>query len=488
MNILTASTEVFPLAKTGGLGDMVSFLSKEWKKMGHNPIIIIPKYRHINTYNLGFINLQKTLIVQMGYWTEFASIWEGKLPGSEVKVYLVENDNYFDRNGIYGDPNEYSDNDRRFIFFNKAVFEVCRAIGFKPDILHGHDFHAGFAMFFLKEFYKQDSLFENTASVFTIHNLAHQGKFNPSSALLYAGIDWSRYQPYSPFEYFGLTNAMKIGIMYADKVTTVSPNYAREIRLPYFGEGLDGVLNEKAGDFLGILNGIDNSEWNPDTDKLIYRNYSSDFEEGKKENKHRLLRDFGLVDSDDLDMPLISVITRLAEQKGIDLIANKMEELLTNHNFRFFVLASGEYSYEKYLEYLHSRFPRRVQIYIGYDNNLAHKIYAASDFFLMPSRFEPCGLAQMYALKYGTIPIVRETGGLADTVQEYDYYSTKGTGFTFWQYNAEDMAFAVKRALDIYRNQPHWDSIRRNALAQNFSAAKTAEEYIRTFYWALEKK
>jgi starch synthase len=305
--------------------------------------------------------------------------------------------------------------------------------------------------------------------------------------MLYAGIDWSKFTPYSPYEYFGLVNAMKVGIMFADKVTTVSPNYSQEIRLQYYGEGLDGVLNERSGDFLGILNGIDSTEWNPDTDKLIYKNYDSTYLEGKRDNKHILLRDFGLNEGDDLDLPMVSVITRLAEQKGIDLISHKMEELLSNNNFRFFVLASGDYSYEKYLEYLHHRFPRRVQIFIGYDNNLAHKIYAASDFFLMPSRFEPCGLAQMFSLKYGTIPIVRETGGLSDTVQEYNYYNMQGTGFTFWQYDSEDMAFAIQRALGIYKNEPHWDTIRRNAMSQNFSAAKTAAEYIQAFQWAKEK-
>ncbi|OGU60193.1 MAG: hypothetical protein A2X64_03005 [Ignavibacteria bacterium GWF2_33_9] len=487
MNIVTATTEVSPIAKTGGLGDMVSFLSKEWVKQGHNAIIVLPKYKHIDTNKLGFQNLKRTLIVQMGYWTEFAGVWEGKLPGTEVKVYLVENNNYFNREGIYGDPNEFSDNDRRFIFFDKAVFEVCRAINFKPDILHAHDFHTGFSMSFLKEFYRQDPLFSKTAGVYTIHNLAHQGKFNPYTSLLYAGIPFNQFTPYSPYEYFGTVNAMKVGISYADKITTVSPNYSHEIMLPYYGEGLDGILKQHSADFMGILNGIDDTEWHPGRDKLIYKNFDKNYLEGKKENKLALLRDFGLNEGDDLDMPLISIITRLAEQKGVDLITDKMEELLSQNNFRFLVLASGDYKYEKYFEYLHHRFPRRVQIHIGYDNNLAHKIYAGSDFFLMPSRFEPCGLAQMFSLKYGTIPIVRETGGLADTVLEYDYHKQIGTGFTFWQYNSEDMAYAVKRALGIFNKQPHWDKIRQNAMEQNFSSEKTAQDYIQAFYWALEK-
>lgn len=487
MNVVTAVAELTPIAKAGGLGDMAAFLSREWKKMGHNPIIILPKYSFIDTQKWGFRNTLKTLIVQMGYWVEYGLLWEGKLPGSEVPVYLVEHEGYFNRAGIYGDPNEYSDNDRRFIFFSKAIFEVCRAVGFSPDVIHAHDFHTAFTMAFLKEFYRIDPLFSKTAGVYTIHNLAYQGKFNPQTALLYSGIPSSMFYPFSDYEYYGLVNAMKVGIMKADKITTVSPNYAQEIRWSYYGEGMDGVINLRAADFLGILNGIDYDEWNPETDRNLPVNYDKFNLNGKRENKHLLLKDYGLNDYDDLDMPMISMVTRLAEQKGIDLVVNKMEELLDTTQFRFFILASGDYNYEQFFRYLLSRFPKKALIHIGHDIALSHRIFAASDYFLMPSRFEPCGLTQMFSLRYGTIPIARETGGIADTVKEYNYDRMTGNGFTFWQYNADDMAFAVRRALGVYNNIPHWDKIRRNAMEANFSAEQTAMHYLDVFRWAKEK-
>lgn len=487
MNIVTATAELTPIAKAGGLGDMASFLSREWIKLNHNPIIILPKYSFIDTYKWGFKNTLKTIIVQMGHWVEYGLLWEGKLYGSDVPVYLVEHEGYFNRPGIYGDPNEYSDNDRRFIFFSKAVFEVCRAIGFSPDIIHAHDFHTAFTMSFLKEFYRIDPLFSRTAGVYTIHNLAYQGKFNPQTALLYSGIPWSKFYPFSSYEYYGLVNAMKVGIMNADKITTVSPNYAQEIRWSYYGEGLDGVINSRAADFLGILNGIDYAEWNPETDTNLVVNYNKHTLEGKQANKHQLLKEYGLTDYDDLDMPLISMVTRLVEQKGIDLVVNKMEELLETTHFRLFILASGEYQYEQFLRYLQSRFPKKAIIHIGHEIGLSHRIFAASDYFLMPSRFEPCGLTQMFSLRYGTIPIARETGGIADTVKEYNYDNMAGNGFTFWQYNADDMAFAIRRALGVFNSIPHWDKIRQNAMDEDFSSERTALQYLDVFKWAKEK-
>lgn len=487
MNVVTATAELTPIAKAGGLGDMVAFLSRELSKMGHNAIIVLPKYGFIDTNKWGFRNTFKTLIVQMGYWTEYGLLWEGNLPNSDVKVYLVEHEIYFNRSGIYGDPNEYGDNDRRFIFFSKAVFEVCKAIGFSPDVIHAHDFHTAFTMSFLKEFYRIDPLFAKTAGVYTIHNLAYQGKFNPHTALLYAGIPWDKFYPFSDYEYYGLVNAMKVGIMKADKITTVSPNYAQEVRWSYYGEGLDGVINARSADFIGILNGVDYDEWNPKTDPNITYNYDKYDLEGKRINKHQLLKEYGLNNNDDLDLPMISMVTRLAEQKGIDLVVNKMEELLENNHFRLFVLASGAYHYEQFFRYLQSRFPKKAIVNIGHDINLSHKIFAASDYFLMPSRFEPCGLTQMYSLRYGTIPIARETGGIADTVKEYNYETMIGNGFTFWQYNADDMAYAIRRALGIYDNLPHWDKIRQNAMDENFSSERTALQYLDVYRWAKEK-
>ncbi|MCE5304203.1 glycogen synthase [bacterium] len=481
MNILIASTEATPIAKAGGLGDMVSFLAKEWESLGHNPIIVLPKYGFIDINKYGFRNTFKTLIVQMGYWNEYASLWEGRLPNSEVPVYLIEHDIYFNREGIYGGPIEYSDNDRRFIFLSKAIFEVARAIGFSPDIIHSNDYHTAFSMAFLKEFYNIDPLFSKTKGVFSIHNIAHQGRFNPNTALLYAGFGFDRFYPFSPFEFYGSVNAMKVGIVYADKVTTVSPTYAREVHYPYFGEGLEGVINAKGNDFIGILNGVDYTEWNPKNDTLIYQQYDEQSLSEKVENKHSLLRDFGLANTDNLDLPLIGIVSRLAEQKGIDLIINKIESLLDENDFRFFILGSGEYEYEQFFNYLCARFPKKAITYIGHNNALSHKVIAASDYLLMPSRYEPCGLTQMFALRYGTIPIVRETGGLADTVREFNPENLEGTGFTFFQYNADDMAHAMRRALNIYNVQPYWDKIRLNAMNDNFAIRNTAAKYLEIF-------
>jgi starch synthase len=481
MNILIAATEATPLAKAGGLGDIVSFLAKEYKSLGHNPIVVIPKYGFIDTAQYNFHNTFKTLIVQMGYWNEYASLWEGKLPNSSVPVYLIEHNLYFDRKGIYGDPLEYSDNDRRFIFLSKAVFEVARAIGFSPDIIHTNDYHTAFSMAFLKEFYKIDPLFSKTKGIFSVHNIAHQGRFNPNTALLYAGIGQDKFYPMSPYEFYGSVNAMKVGIVFADKVTTVSPTYAREVHYPYFAEGLEGVISAKGDDFVGILNGVDYSEWNPAVDNLIYYKYDKETLSQKSQNKYALLKEFGLNGSNNLDAPLIGMVTRLTEQKGIDLIINKIENLLENKDFKFIMLGSGDYNYEQFFNYLCARFPKQAITFIGHNDMLSHKIIAASDYLLMPSRYEPCGLTQMFALKYGTIPIVRETGGLADTVIEYNPYKYSGTGFTFYQYNADDMANAILRALNIYNSNPHWDKIRQNAMEQDFSIRKTAEKYLELF-------
>lgn len=487
MNILVATAEVSPLAKAGGLADVASFLPNEWEKFGHNPVVVLPKYSHIHEGYYGFYPTDKIIYVPMAEWTEFARLWTGFLPGSKVPVYLVENNDYFNREGIYGNPNEYQDNDRRFIFFSRAVLETAKAIGFKPDILHAHDYHAAFSLAFLKTHYRNDPYFSHCAGVFTIHNLAYQGWFNGPRALNYAQIGLDQLYPGSWFEKFGQVNAMKTGIMFADKITTVSPTYSHEIRNDYFGEGLQNELNQRSGDLVGILNGVYYSEWNPEEDKMIYQNYNQDNLYLKQENKRLFLNERGVSDWADWELPLVGIVSRFAEQKGIDILMWKMDEYLGNNTFRLAVLGSGEQRYEDYFKYLKWKYPGRIVLEVGYNNALSHKIIAASDFFLMPSRYEPCGLTQMYALRYGTIPIVRSTGGLADTVFEYNPNNGKGTGFLFNNYNAEDMAYAIHRALQAYHSDSHWQMIRQNAMNEDFSSTKTAIEYIKVFNWALEK-
>ncbi len=488
MNILLASAEVTPFAKAGGLADVAASLPMEWDKYGQSTVVIMPKYRDIDISGYGFRPTYLVLYVPMGHWTEFAHLWYGTIPGSNVPVYLIENNDYFNRHGIYGDPNEFADNDRRFIFFSRAVFEAAKALNFRPDIIHAHDYHAAFTMPFLKSYYRQDYRFAHTAGVYTIHNLAYQGWFDPSRAMDYSAFGLGQFYSGSWFEHHGMVNAMKAGIMFADKITTVSPTYAQEIRMPYYSEGMQDVLNYRGGDLLGILNGVYYNEWSPEHDDLIYTKYTRDTLDLKYNNKISFLREHGLSeDFDNIEMPLVGMVSRLAEQKGIDLLMNKLEWHIETNQMRFVLLGSGESKYEDYFRYLAWKYPTKAFITIGYNNALSHKIIAASDFLIMPSRFEPCGLTQLYAMKYGTIPIVRQTGGLADTVSEYNPEQSQGTGYLFYNYNADDMAYAMRRALSIYNSEYHWNIIRRNAMAEDFSSSKSALEYLRVFNWALEK-
>ncbi len=488
MNILVATAEIAPFAKAGGLADIVEYLSLEWEKVGYKSVVVLPKYQFIDTNYWGFVPTDMVLYVPISHWVEFARLWYGKLPNSNTDVYLVENQDYFSRLGIYGEPDEYPDNDRRFIFFSRAVFETAKAIGFRPDILHAHDYHTAFTMAFLKSFYRYDPLFSNVAGVYTIHNLAYQGIFDPKRAMEFSTFGMKEFYPGSWFEHNGAVNTMKVGIMFADKITTVSPNYANEIRLPYFGEGLHSVLSLRGADLIGILNGVNYAEWSPENDENLFCTYNiNNFNEGKLINKYELLRSFGVPEEDNYELPLIGSVTRLAEQKGIDLLVYCLETHLQNNWFRFILLGSGEKKYEDYFRYLQSKYPSKALVHIGYSNSLAHRIIASSDYLILPSRFEPCGLTQMYALRYGTIPIARYTGGFVDTIEEYNPVSMSGTGFTFYQYNADDMSYAIKRAFDYYQKEPHWSTIRKNSMQKDFSAEKTAMEYIKVFKWALEK-
>lgn len=488
MRILTISAEVTPFAKAGGLGDVTASLPKAWEELGHESIIVIPKYGNIDCSKYNIQPTDIIVAVPMGTWTEYTRLWFGVLPDSNVAVYLLQNADYFDREGIYGNPDGFADNDRRFIFLARAAFETARTLGFQPDIIHAHDNHTALAMAMLKITYANDSFFNRAAGVFTIHNMVYQGLYDPQRAMHFMGLHKSHFFKNSWFEQYGAVNSLKTGIMFADKVTTVSPTYAHEVRWTKSGEGLQDSLHARAADLIGVLNGVDYTEWDAKTDSLIYENYTSKSIQKKEVNKLELLRDFGLSNESLNDgLPLIGMVTRLTPQKGIDLLESGLEYFLMNKQIRVVILGSGEKRYEDLIKKLSKKYPQRALVQIGYNNSLSHKITAASDFFLVPSKFEPCGLTQMYALKYGTIPIVRATGGLADTVMEYDAGTGYGTGFLFQQYSAADFAKAVRKAVSHYRVQPHWDIIRHNAMAQNFSSLISAQNYINVFQWALEK-
>jgi len=487
MNIILCSAEISPLAKTGGLADVCYYLPKEWKKLGHNPIVILPKYGFIDTEKY---NLKPTLItlnVPMGHNTEFARLWSGFLPDSDVPLYLVEYEQYFNRKEIYGETNEYVDNDRRFIFISRAVFEVAKAIDFTPDIIHAHDYHLAFTMPFLKIYYNKEERFKNTSGVFTIHNLAYQGKFNQYRVMDYAGFGMKEFFPGSWFEHQGVCNFIKTGIMFADKVSTVSPNYANEIKNAYYGEGLYNVLSEKAADLVGILNGVDYDLWNSNEDDLIYQKYNTSDLSIKEVNKIELLKAMQIDPYKESELPLVGIVSRLTEQKGIDIIKDSLIKNLEKRKFKFILLGNGENQYIDFFNYLKHRFPDLVSIYIGYDNELSHKVIAGSDILLVPSRFEPCGLTQLYALKYGTLPLARATGGLVDTVVEYSYEFQTGDGIVFNNYNTEDFDYAIQRAINLYNDKFHLEKVRQNAMKKDYSANSSAQKYIELFNWAKEK-
>lgn len=486
MNILLCSAEVTPFAKAGGLADMAASLSKDLAKLGHNVLLIMPKYGNIDTKAFSLENTGHTIAVPMGTWTEYCGLWRATLPGSKVTVYFIQSAEYFDREGIYGNPEGFHDNDRRYIFFSRAVFEIAKILDFTPDVIHAHDYHTALTMPFLKIHYKNDPRFFKTAGVYTIHNMAFHGMFEPRQNMFLCGFG-EIYQG-SWFEYQGAMNFMKAGIMFADKITTVSPTYAQEIRFTSAGEGLQSELNQRGSDVIGVLNGVDYSEWNPEKDKLLPIAYSKNFLGGKKENKRRYLAEHGVHEAEIMnDIPMMGIVARLTDQKGIDLLEKTIEGFLQNGQLRFTMLGTGAKQYESYFQYLAAKFSTRAFVHIGYNNTISHRLMAACDFLLVPSRFEPCGLTQLYALKYGTIPIVRHTGGLADTIKEYDPSTGKGNGIVFHQYSSEDFAGALRRAIILYNTEPHWSRVIQNALACDFSAKKCAERYIEVYNWAKEK-
>ncbi len=488
MNILLCAAEVAPFAKAGGLGDVAAALPKAWEFLGHNSVVILPKYGHIDIEKYGIEPTQFVISVPVGTWMEYARLWIAKLPGSNVPAYFIQNSDYFDRDGIYGNPDGFTDNDRRFIFFSRAVFEATKALGFRPDIIHAHDNHTGFVPAFLSSFYRRDPFFARTASVLTIHNMAYQGIFEPKRSMEFSGFGMKSFYHGSWFEHNGAVNSMKAGIMFSEKITTVSPTYAQEIRWSKFGEGLQDVLEGRAADLIGVLNGVDYAEWNPVLDMNISLQYTPETLSRKEELKTRFLMKSGLSENEARQhIPLLGMVSRFTPQKGVEMLEKTIENFLSKGLLRIAVLGAGEQRYEDFFRYIRRKFPRRAFITIGYDIPLSHNIIAASDFLAVPSLFEPCGLTQLYALKYGTVPIVRATGGLADTVDEYDAGKMSGTGFVFDRYDRREFSSALQRALIAYRYQPHWKQLRQNGMAKNYSSEVSAANYINVFTWALQK-
>lgn len=484
LHAVTFSAEAAPFVKVGGLADVAGSLPAALQKLGVRMQLVLPAYTSIpaERYGVEPVPDLSDFEVPMGERSVRAHVGRALLPGSAVEVFLVGGADYYARSGVYVDPvtgEDYPDNMQRFVFLMKAGLELLRRLGAAPDVLHCHDSHTALIPALLKTTYRGDSFFRRTGSMLTIHNLAFQGIF-PKEALAVAGIGLEHWYPGSPFEYWGRVNFMKAGIETADLLTTVSENYARQIRTDHeYGCGLEGVLRRRSGDLTGIVNGIDYGEWNPETDPLIPARYSARDLSGKARCKEELQRVFGLRPAPGR-VPLIGMVSRLTDQKGFDLIGEAGDQLAAL-DLQMVVLGTGQPKYHELLQGLAARLPGKLAVRFGFDNTLAHWIEAGADMFLMPSKFEPCGLNQLYSLRYGTVPIVRATGGLADTVVNYDIASNSGTGFCFVDYRATEMILAVKRALMVYSDPLSWEELMLRCMAQDWSWERSARKYLQLY-------
>ena len=482
LKVLFVSSEVDPFIKTGGLADVSGSLPIAIANEGHDIRVVLPKYSAINekfTQNMRHVI---NYTVNLDWRVQPVDISEYEHKDNEknkgIKCYFVGNDYYFNRNNIYG---EYDDAER-FGFFARAVLEMLPKLDFAPDVIHCNDWQTGIVSVFLKDQYKCYDFYKNMKSIFSIHNLRYQGNF-PPEVLNIIGLDYG-YNNADALEFYGGVSYMKAGIKYSDVITTVSETYAKEIQMIEYGYGMDGLIRKRSDVLYGIVNGVDYDKNNPETDKLIYANYNKDTLDVKKYNKEKLQEELGLPKR---DVPLIGITSRLTEQKGIRLIDEAMEELL-GLDIQLVILGTGEWHFEEMVRYMQSRWPEKVAVYIGFNLEIARKILSGSDMYLMPSLFEPCGLTQLYSYKFGAVPIVRKTGGLADTVRQYNLHEKTGTGFVFENYTSWEMMNAIKYALDIYLNHKYdWiDLVKRN-MGLDFSWTSSAKKYIALYQKVISK-
>ena len=455
------ASEAAPFAKSGGLADVVGALPAALEKLGHEVAVLLPRY--LNTWRRANRRVLEPYSVQLGPFAWWPSVYTTEEPSP---FYFLDLPDFYGRDGLYSDRRgDFGDNDLRFGLLSLAVFEFARRL-FRPDILHCHDWQAGLVPAYLKIWLSSDPVFLKTKTIETIHNLGYQGVF-PASNLSRLGLPGWVYRP-DLLEFYGNISLLKAGLVYADELSTVSPRYAQEIQTPEQGFGLDGLLRARSHQLTGILNGVDYSEWNPETDTHIPENYSVDDLSGKAVCKRELLQEFGLGHAP-LDRPLIGIVSRLTGQKGADLIAEAAPAIFREDVYMVLV-GSGERYYENMFRQIAANNPGRVGLHFGYDNALAHRVEAGSDIFLMPSRYEPCGLNQIYSLRYGTVPIVRATGGLDDTIDGE-------TGFKFWEFSAYALILAVEACLRSWKDQGRWVAMMRTGMQRDFSWLASAVQY-----------
>lgn len=473
MNIVFAASEGVPFSKTGGLADVVGALPRALAALGHSVTVYLPRYKQTEIPRTRAALRSVTVPFDDQY--RFCSVLDGG-EHAGVQFYFIDYPPFFDRDALYSLPSgDYPDNAERFALYCRAVLEAAKVLGV-PDVFHCHDWQAALIPILLHSNYVSDPAFRKVPTVFTIHNVGYQGIFSPD-VLPLLGLPWELFTM-KRLEFFGKVNLLKGAIVYSDHITTVSRRYAQEIQTSEYGFGLEGVLRARAGSVSGIVNGVDYTEWSPETDTHIAQRYSAADLSGKAACRADLLASFGLEAAS--STPVIGIVSRFAAQKGFDLIA-RIGDQLAREDMVMVVLGSGDKTYEAMMRRLQQQYPKKVGLKIAYDNALAHKIEAGADMFLMPSHYEPCGLNQIYSLRYGTVPIVRATGGLDDTIEPWDAATEKGTGFKFSAYDGESLLGSIKEALAVFRERAAWTKMMRNGMARDFSWEQSAKEYVRIY-------
>lgn len=481
MKIAIVSPEVVPFAKTGGLADVAGALPKELAGLGHEVAVVMPLYKAVDRAKHGLVKTGKAVTVRMSDADVTAGIYECTLGGT-VKVYFIDRPEYYGRDSLYGTAaGDYPDNAERFMFFSRAVPEVFKAVGFLPDVVHLNDWQSALVSVHIKELRKKGPEFAKTASLYTVHNLGYQGQFWASDMPL-TGLGWEHFTP-DGIEFYGDINLMKAGLVYADIINTVSKTYSREVRTKEYGHGMEGVLTMREDDLYGIVNGIDYDEWDPASDTAIYNTFTARAFSGKLANKKALKKDLGIAAG---RKPLFGIITRLADQKGLDILSESIPAMM-DMGCQLVMLGTGEQKYHELLPKLARKYPKQISVTIGFDAKLARRIYAGSDVFMMPSRYEPCGLGQLISLRYGTVPLVRKTGGLADTVTNYSPKTGKGNGFVFSDYSSKAFLRSVKAAVSAFEDEKAWKKLATAGMAEDHSWASSAREYVKLYAKARAK-
>ncbi len=476
LNVLILAAEIVPFAKVGGLADVVGALPKALKELGHDVRLVMPRYRQVDPERFQLQTVLESVAVSMGSFQVQVSVRQGMI-GDHIPVYMIDAPRYFDRENIYG----YTDDGERFILFCRAALETALAFNWSPDVVHCNDWHTGIVPNWMHTIYHDTPFFANTATVYTIHNLAYQGIFG-YRILEVAGVAANGFLYPQIAELAHVVDIMGRGILFADAITTVSERYAQEILTPVFGEKLDHMLRARRDRLFGILNGVDYQEIDPTTDHYIHTRFDGYTLEKRAENKIALQEQAHLPVR--IDTPLLGMVSRITDQKGFDLIAQIIQPLLSQ-GVQFIILGIGDQHYHELLQSLAARYPEQVAIFLTFNAELAQRIYAGCDMFLMPSRFEPCGTSQMNAMRYGCVPIVRRVGGLADTVQEYDPTTSQGTGFVFNNYDPWELFAAIMRALEVYRFKEVWRTIQLRGMAADHSWQSSAQRYVEVYRNAL---